>query len=383
MMSTGLGRRSSLALLLVLGLAHVRADAPPSAEELGRKREELVELRSRVQDLRLGLTEVRGKRAELTEELAESERRIGNIARELHRLDEQLGEKQAKLDDESEALKSQLRTAYAMGRQERLRILLNQLDPALISRMMVYYDYFNRSRLKRMARIREDIDLLRRLEEEILVERQALEVLHSRHELERENLLGAQAEREGVLATLDAEIADKGQRLADLELDEERMARFLSDLQRMLDEMALESLNQADFSDLRGKLPWPSKGRLAVAFGEPRKRSNRRWDGVIIDAPEGQEVYAVHHGRVAFADWLRGFGLLLILDHGDGYLSLYGHNQTLFKETGDWVEAGEPVGLVGRSGGRTNPGVYFAIRKQTKPLDPRAWCTPARGNRVG
>jgi septal ring factor EnvC (AmiA/AmiB activator) len=108
-----------------------------------------------------------------------------------------------------------------------------------------------------------------------------------------------------------------------------------------------------------------------------------RWDGVLISAPEGQEVRAVHHGRVAFADWLRGFGLLLIIDHGDGYMTLYGHNQSLFKETGEWVEAGEPVALVGTSGGRARAGVYFGIRHQGRPVDPGAWCRASRGNRMG
>ena len=391
-------RKTELLLsLILLGASAAFAAAPPGPEELERKQQELGELRNRVQALRAGLEQVRGQRAELTQVLATSERRIGNLVRELRVLDRQLGETQAKLerlerrrlekqahlDEHRDALKSQLRTAYAMGRQERLKILLNQQDPAMVSRMMVYYDYLNRSRIAKMELIRRDISAVRRLEVEIATESQQLEALHAQQDTERLSLEQEQLERERLLAALDAEISSKGQRLADLQLDEERLQQFLRDLQRMLQEMSLESLKLADFAERKGKLPWPARGRLAVGFGDRRKRGNRRWDGVVIDAEEGKDVRAVHHGRVAFADWLRGFGLLLIVDHGDGFLSLYGHNQSLFKETGEWVEPGELIGLAGRSSGRTNPGVYFAIRKQTKPLNPRNWCKPAQGNRVG
>jgi septal ring factor EnvC (AmiA/AmiB activator) len=143
-----------------------------------------------------------------------------------------------------------------------------------------------------------------------------------------------------------------------------------------------ETVEHRPFRALKGRMPWPAKGSLAGRFGM-EKRGGLLWDGVLISAPEGREVKAVHHGRVAFADWLRGFGLLLIIDHGDGYMSLYGHNQSLFKEAGDWVEQGEPVALVGNSGGRLDTGVYFGIRYQGRPVNPKHWCKKSKGNRVG
>ncbi len=136
------------------------------------------------------------------------------------------------------------------------------------------------------------------------------------------------------------------------------------------------------FKALRGGLEWPARGRLVSLFGTQRA-GNLKWDGVVIAAKEGSEVKAIHHGRVAFSDWLRGFGLLMIIDHGDGYMSLYGHNQSLFKETGDWVEPGETIAVMGNSGGQRNAGVYFGIRYKGKAVNPKKWCKRVTGNRIG
>jgi septal ring factor EnvC (AmiA/AmiB activator) len=152
----------------------------------------------------------------------------------------------------------------------------------------------------------------------------------------------------------------------------------LSLLQQSLADVSGDLADIQSFAALKGKLPWPLAGRTVVRFGSRRRPSGLRWDGLVIAAPLGTEVRAVHRGRVAFSDWLRGFGLLLILDHGDGYMTLYGYNQSLFKEVGEWVETGEPVALAGRSGGRLSPGVYFGIRVHGKPVNPIKWCSNTR-----
>jgi septal ring factor EnvC (AmiA/AmiB activator) len=141
----------------------------------------------------------------------------------------------------------------------------------------------------------------------------------------------------------------------------------------MLVDIPAEADGQQPFHSRKGKLRWPARGRLAQRFGAPRS-GGLRWRGVMIEAQEGGEVRAVSQGRIAFSDWMRGFGLLLIIDHGDGYMSLYGHNQTLYKEVGEWVDTGEVVALLGASGGRTESGLYFEMRHKGRPINPVHWC---------
>lgn len=373
------------------------AAAEQPADELVRKEKELGELRATIQQMRSDLGAAKDERDRLTDELARAEQAIGALARSAYELATQIetgqtrlaglqearGEKQDQLAEQRRGLATQLRAAHVTGRQERLKMLLNQQDPSVISRIMVYYDYLNQDRLRSIKRIRTSIAELQALEAQIETEQAQLSLLGNRQAQEREALERSQREREAVLASLNEDIRSSDQRLSDMERDEQRMESFLQELERMLLELPVQSGGQVAFADLRGQLPWPTSGRLAMRFGSPRKRGGRSWDGVLIEAKEGSEVRAVHHGRVVFADWLRGLGLLLILDHGGGFMSLYGHNQSLFKETGEWVEPGEVIGLVGRSGGHANPGVYFGIRKQGKPVNPGHWCRAPQQGRIG
>ena len=185
-----------------------------------------------------------------------------------------------------------------------------------------------------------------------------------------------------MLAGLVSELQTADQELARLQADQAQLRQLLLEIQQALADIPDEAPGAEPFVQRKGRLPWPSRGRIAAAFASP-KLGGMSWDGVMISAQPGEAVQAVHHGRVAFADWLRGFGLLLILDHGDGWMTLYGHNQSLFKEVGDWVEAGEPLALVGNSGGRQASGVYFGIRHQGKAVDPGRWCRKPRSGRVG
>jgi septal ring factor EnvC (AmiA/AmiB activator) len=371
--------------------------AAPSDQDLSGKERELDQLRARIAELRSELETARGERDGLADALVASERAISVLVRQIHEmtgeieaqeqrmleLESQRQTRQRQLEDQRRGLAAQLRAAHAMGRQERIKILLNQQDPELVSRMLVYYDYLNRARVRDISEIRHGLEDLRRLRREIGEQKRRLSETRQRRRQEMQALALNQGHRERLLAELEADIAARGEDLGALERDQEKLEAFLQQLQQILDQLPLENLGDAPFTELRGKLAWPVQGRLAVKFGSPRRPGSRRWDGVLIDAGEGSEVRAVHHGRVAFADWLRGLGLLLIIDHGNGYMTLYGQNQSLFKETGDWVAPGELVGLAGRSGGQATAGVYFGIRHQGKPVDPRAWCQPAKGGRVG
>ena len=366
------------------------------ADEIDQRENELQQIRQRIESLQGDLGSAEQRRQGLIDELRATERNIGDTSRRLRVLDGQLGRQQRRLEElqrqrrgqqveldlQREALARQVRAAYAMGRQQRLKILLNQQDPATLSRMLVYYDYFNRARSTQIDRIGALLELLQRSGEEIVAEQQRLRQLQQRELAQQQQLQQGQVLRQQVVVALNASLQDKGAQLKGLQQDEQQLQALILQLQDELVTLPLDVAGKQPFASLKGKLRWPAKGRLSASFGS-RKAGNLTWDGVIITAPEGREVTAVHRGRVAFADWLRGFGLLLIVDHGDGYMTLYGNNQSLFKETGEWVEPGEPVALVGSSGGRAKSGVYFGIRYNGKPVNPARWCQRPKGRRVG
>ncbi len=379
-----------LVILPLLGLpAAAQADAP-----LDTKKEELQQLQGRISELQTVLQSAKAQQSELSQKLQAVERKIGEQTRRLRVLGDTLSRQRAQLqqlrqrrsaqEQELEAHRSllaqQLRTAYAMGRQERIKILLNQQDPATISRIMAYYDYFNRARIEQLALIEQLVGTLQETEAELTRETRRLEQLQARELQQQAELKQSRQARRAVIEALSEEIRHKGQELDGLKRNEARLKALLQQLQQRPATPA-ETIQHQPFRTLKGRLPWPSKGRLTARFGMA-KGAGLRWDGVVIAGEEGQEVRAVHHGRVAFADWLRGFGLLLIIDHGDGYMSLYGHNQSLFKEAGDWVQPGEVIALVGNSGGRLETGVYFSIRKKGKPVNPKKWCRKIKGNRI-
>ena len=383
------------ALILLLSLAV--AQAAPADLPLNEKKDELKQIRQRINALQSELKSAKGQQENFSKKLQVVERNIGLLARRMRVLSGTLERQQARLkklrhtrksqqqalEVHRSSLSQQIRAAYAMGRQERIKILLNQQNPATVSRVMTYYDYFNRARVEQLTLIEKLIVDLQETEAEVVRESTRLEELQS-HELQQQDLLKqARQARHQVIKSLAAEISRKGAELSGLKKNEQQLRLLMKRLQQeKLAPIPTDTVVQKPFRTQKGRLPWPTRGKLSARYGSA-KGAGIRWDGVVIAGQEGQEVRAVHNGRVAFADWLRGFGLLLIIDHGDGYMTLYGHNQSLFKEVGDWVKPGEAVALVGSSGGRLKPGVYFSIRKKGKPVNPKFWCKKTKGNRVG
>jgi septal ring factor EnvC (AmiA/AmiB activator) len=240
---------------------------------------------------------------------------------------------------------------------------------------MAYYGYLNRSRQRQLRAVTEQARALETLAQKADEEVLRLGKLAARKDEMRTRLLAAQAERQARLAELDRGIAAGRTDIADLAADAEALRRVIEQLARQAEIAAEADVQQVPFAQRRGKLAWPlARVALLAQFGAPRGTDGQRWDGVVLAATEGAEVRALHHGRVVYADWLRGFGLLAVIDHGDGYMSLYGNNQTLLKEVGDWVEAGDVVALTGSSGGQNAAQLYFAIRYRGQPQDPRLWC---------
>lgn len=386
--------RYRILLLIALLLAALPAGADEQAAnaELTRVKEnELDAVRQRISELKERMDKNAAERDRLTLELqaeelkiAEQRQKLDDIDRRRRdatekrtRLQGELADTKDDLEDESTALAVQLRAAFMSGGQERLQLLLNQRDPATLGRMMVYYRYLNEHRAGTVAAIAEQLATLDRLVRDIATEEQRLTDL-SRERYEELSILGvAQEKRAGLLASLQQEMAEQGEEVKKLARQEKSLTRLIAELTSILSDYPIRS--EEPFSALKGKLTWPVAGALLHDFGQPRAGGELKWNGVVLAAPRGREVRAVYHGRVAFADWLAGMGLIVIVDHGEGFMTLYGYNETLLKNAGDWVAPGDVIATVGESGGQSEAGLYFELRRGTKPINPRQWVTRRPG----
>lgn len=367
---------------LLLCVSHL-----PAADDPAASARQLQELQQRIQILQRSLETDRERRDQLQQSLRSAEREIGAANRELRELAGQLAQRERRLADLGlerdqareglAGLRRQLerdaRAAFAMGRQERVKLLLNQEDPARMGRMLSYYRYFAQARGERMAAVNRRLEEIARLEQEIDAERNTLALLHEQRESAVRVLAERQQERQQLLARVQLDMRDKGTELERLARDEQRLQELVRSLRELLSDIPAAPGDVRPFPARKGKLDWPVEGSLAARFGSRRAVGDLTWRGVLIQAPLGTEVRAVSHGRVAFADWLRGFGLLVIIDHGEGYMTLYGHNQALYKEAGEWVETGEVIATVGDTGGPDVAGLYFELRQQGRPVNPVTW----------
>ena len=314
-----------------------------------------------------------------TARLRQTEQEIESVARRREELLKTLGPVEKRLADQKLLLRRQVLASYRMGRQQRLKLLLNQDDPARLSRILSYYDYLNQARSGLIADIQNSFRTLIETGERIRSDEARLNSLRAEQQELLASVEEARDQRKQALAEREKQIARTDKRLATLRED----VAQLEELTRKLAEVAPPPVPASiPFKSRKGKLPWPVAGRMVERFGESRK-GNVKLEGIVIESREGENVRAVHSGVVIFADWLRGYGLMLIVDHGDGYMTLYGYNQSLLKKVGDSVEAGEVVSLAGVSGGRRNAAVYFAIRKGSSPVNPLSWCIRPSGRNVG
>jgi len=307
--------------------------------------------------------EARGRLDAARQRVRESDRRIRELATERAR-------EEANLGAERDALAAELRAAYVTGREEHLKLLLSQKDPAALGRMLVYYSYFGQARATRIAAIESTVTRIEALAADEAAERERLAALESERARELVALEGARADREEALAGLNATIRSREDSIARLKQEAATLEKLIEDLRRAL--RTAPAPEGRPFARVRGQLPWPVPGRIVARFGESRG-GGLKWNGVLIATERGAEVRAPYAGRVVYADWLPGLGLLLIIDHGGGYMTLYGHNEQLYKQVGDPVAAADVVATVGDSGGQSRPELYLEVRKGTAAEDPRRW----------
>jgi septal ring factor EnvC (AmiA/AmiB activator) len=370
--------------------------APSLAQETGGelakiKEQELEEVRERISDLKESMDKSAAARDRLTGELQEAEIEIAEKRarlRDLERerdyatrrkaeLDGQLAEREAELDEESAELAEQVRTAYMSGSQERIKLLLNQRDPATLGRLMAYYGYLNDHRGANIERVTAAIQELAQLRSEVAAEEARIAELARQRYDELTRLNEAQERRQGLLSGLRQRLDDEGREVERLAAQEKDLSRLIAELTTILSDYPINS--EDPFREHKGRLTWPVAGTLLHDFGQPRASNQLKWNGVVMAAPRGREVRSVYHGRVVFADWLAGLGLLVIVDHGEGYMTLYGYNETILKDAGDWVAPGDVIATVGDSGGQSQSSLYFEMRRGTQPLDPRDWVTRRPG----
>ena len=317
------------------------------------------------------LKKVEIEASQINHNLRQLRKKITGFERKLSSLDKQEAELQNDIALQSGAIVDQISAAYKLGNQEPIKLLLNQEDPQKIARVFKYYGYFLQARTEKIQRYMTDVDKLSKVIENI--NSQKLELTKSRAELEsgQRKLRGQVKKRSDTLSKLQASLRTDKKKHGSLKKERGRLEEILSAVEEAVIDMKLPK-NYQPFVSRKGKLKWPLKGRVAHSYGSPRS-GELRWEGWLISAKAGAAVNAVHNGRVVFSNYLRGFGLLIILDHGDGYMTLYAHNQELLKDTGDWVQSSETVARAGDTGGLSKPALYFEIRKQGKPADPKSW----------
>ncbi len=379
--------------LIMLLLTALAAQAQNTEGELSKiKEQELEEVRERISELKRSMDQSAAARDRLTGELrsaeieiSEKRIRLKELERERNysisqivKLDRQVEQHEAELERESRELASQVRAAYMSGSQERVKLLLNQRDPATLGRLITYYRYLNDYRAGNIEVVSAHIRELAELRSKVAAEEARLESLAQQRYGELAKLNTAQEKRRRLLVAVKGRMANEGREIEQLAVQEKDLSKLIAELSNILSDYPISS--ESPFSAHKGRLTWPVAGSLVHDFGQPRVTDRLRWNGVVLAAPRGYEVRSVYHGRVVFSDWLAGLGLLVIVEHGEGYMTLYGYNETTLKSTGDWVAPGDVIATVGDSGGQARTALYFEIRHGTRPLNPRKWVTRRPGN---
>ncbi len=381
-------------VLFLCTLLSCLASAPQSiAADKSTKQKQLNSLLGKIQKLKQAIDVKEDSKSQYIKQLKSIERKIGGVNRQIRAIDKKIVTTKSKLASlretrlgyqrqltrENDFLAEQVYAAFTLGRQEKVKLLFSQQDPQNLQRSLVYYQYFANARSTLIAEVKNSIDRI--IETEALIEKARAELERNQKALavQKQQLDQNRVKRKSIIGSLDQQLKKQGGHLNRLEDEADQLQKLIDSIQKIFATAPESEISRKAFAELKGKLAWPVDGKLRRLFGRHKPLSELRWQGIVIEAPNGRHVKAVSHGRVAFADWLRGLGNLIIIDHGNSYLSLYGHNESLFKAAGEWVEAGDVIGSAGSSGGQKKSGLYFEIRKRGKPQNPTGWCKT--GNR--
>lgn len=404
-----------------------------AADQRAQTKQEIAQAAKDIAELKKQLSKIQQEKSSAEQALKKTETEIGELEKQVNDLQQQEKKTEQELDlldkqkkklqssrlEQQKLIAIQARAAYQAGQQEPLRLLLNQQQPEKFSRNLTYYQYIGKARQQQINEFNETIRQITNISAQIteqqnnlaeqraslLSKQESLKTLRQQRQQKVASLSQQQRKETRSLSTRQADQAALNKVLQTIETTLARQAqeareaerkrqRLIAEQQRQQAEQLLDKQpqpvagkqpqspmvstaithNGGKFSTVRGKLPWPVNGRLIAHFGSARGDTRSKWDGVLISSQAGTQVRAIHPGRVVFADWLRGAGLLVIVDHGDGYLSLYGHNQSILSRPGDMVQTGQAISTVGNTGGQDQAALYFAIRQKGKPADPTQWC---------
>lgn len=380
------------ALLIALALAAPAAlaqGAPERAQQEAAAQKRLDTLRAQIKAIAKEQRALETERGDAAKSLREADGKVNEAVRALRRTEagiatqelelQQLEEKKARLEsglsEQREALAALVRSAYALGRHEQLKLLLAQDRMSDLARVLAYHRYFQADRQQRITGLLAELRELAAVAQQIVDQRQILEAARLQQQTELDALEAQRRERAGVLATVESLFKDRAARLAALGRDEKAVLKLLEQLRDAVADIPRQVDDNRPFATRRGQLGRPLTGTALATFGG-RLPDGRASDGLLIAGTAGAEVRAIAPGRIAYSDWLKGYGLLTIVDHGDGWMSLYAFNDALLKDVGDWVRGGEPLATVGSSGGQGRPALYFELRRNGQPQDPKPWLRP-------
>ncbi|HMD27942.1 MAG TPA: peptidoglycan DD-metalloendopeptidase family protein [Steroidobacteraceae bacterium] len=346
-------------------LAAVRARIAELTNRIGAELKQRDAWSARVRESELAIAAKRQRLDELRAAELAAERRRAELRAEQTRA-------QNMLQAEQSTLAAQLREAYMLGPQDELKLLLNQSDPAGLGRTLAYYGYFAQQRSAKIELIRAEETRLQQLVAQIEQQTQKLQGLEEEANREIAGLQRARAERSDAVAALTKKLSSGNQQLGDLKREEQAVESLVAELARVMQDFPVDATQS--FLGMRGRLPWPVQGNLSARYNAARDSSATgvRWNGVMIDAARGAKVRAPFFGRVVYADWLQGLGLLLIIGHSGGFMTLYGHAEVLYKSVGDWVAPGDVIAAL-NDGDGAEPQLYFEIREGRKTVDPKIW----------
>lgn len=379
--------------VLICAVAALIFFVPAQAAKKPAPKKELTELRARIDQLKHEIESAEENKADVLDGLKQSEQSISHINRSLHELtqdrqdagaalnqaQQQSNQMRARIRSQQALLSKLLYQQYVNGSQDAMRLVLSLQNPNDIARQVEYYGYLSRSRVTLIAGLRNNLKEAEAAESVVREKHTELAQIQAQQLSEKRALLQEANARKTTLSKLERQIGARRKQVAQLERDEKRLTRLVERLARVLPRKTKAKPGtrpapaSGGFTQLKGRLKLPVAGELTNRFGGQRADTGTAWKGLFIRARTGSPVKALGPGQVVFADWLRGFGNLIIIDHGDGYMSLYGNNEAVLKREGESVTAGETIATVGNSGGNAESGLYFEVRYHSLPVDPLQW----------
>ena len=361
--------------LSLLSTAASAQQTPQAERELQQLQQQIKQTEQQVRQQRRQLQQAEQRLQAADKALAEAARKLRDtqgrqqrLERESANLNRQQQQLQQQLAEQQQLLAEQLKSAYSLGQHDYSRLLLNQQDTGKLERVLTYYQYFNQARLRQLAQINHSVSELEQVKQQLAKQQQQLETELSALQQQQQQLSEARTSQQASVNELQALLKQQGNQLSYLRQNETTLQNTINELRRLAE-------RNRDLSGLtagRGKYPWPLRGRVLQRFGQSRQ-GGLASRGILIQGVSGANVQSIADGRVIYADWLKGYGWVIVVDHGKGFMSLYGHNQSLLKQPGDNVRAGDAVAQVGASGGQADPALYFEIREKGEAVNPLNW----------